>query len=496
MKRYILVLDEGTTNVRTMIFDRSLNLVASSSSKLELNYPEQNHVEQSAEDIFDKTVSTMRDAVSKGGIDPNDIECVGISTQRVTWTVWKRDTGEPLHPMITWMDRRGISKFEELKQNKEFETRFPEVFHALQPQQNACSISWQLEKDPKFRSAMEDESICFGTVDTWVVYKLTGGKIFASNASNAGTTRLLDNATLTWNAPLLKFLGISEKMFPEVKNEADDYGRLTKDILGVEIPITGVVADQQSALFAQACLTPWSVKSTNGTGSFVTFNLGDACVKGKGPYASIVAWKLPDQVRFMAEGFLPTAGAALEWLMNRMHLIQSFDEINEIMARTPDSGGVYFSPALNGLRAPLNDASARAAFLGISGGTTREQCVRAVVESIGYANAQIIKDVCSNFGIRSLDSIKISGGVARESTLGQMIADITGTKVEQPTSLEASAIGAAEFAGIYTGAYSLKDIPDLLHIEKVFTPDQNTELYCKNYRNWEQAILRTTNWTM
>ena len=489
-----MVIDEGTTGVRTMIFDRALNLQAKAYETLNLMYPHPDFVEQSPAEVYERTVSTIKKAVLAGGIDPKEIECIGISTQRVTWVPWRRSDGEPLMNMATWMDRRGIPRHKELKADKEFERRFPEMYNSIQPQHIACGLGWHLRQDENLRRMMDAGELMFGTVDTWIVYKLTRGKVFASNASNAGTTRLIDNRTLNWNVEAMKYLGINPDMFPEVKNEADDYGMLDKDILGVEIPITGVVADQQSALFAQACLTPWTVKSTNGTGSFVTFNLGDKSMEGKGPYASIVGWKLPNQVRFMAEGFLPTAGSALEWLKNEAHLIDEFGELHGIIHSVPDSGGVFFSPALNGFRAPLNDATAKAGFLGISGGVKKAHLVRSVVEAIAFANAHVIEDIGKWFHVEKPETVKISGGVAQEELLGQLIANVVGTKVEKPVSLEASAIGAAEFAGIYAGIYTLEDIPRLLTVEKVYEPDANAQKDVETYEKWKKVIERTTKW--
>jgi glycerol kinase len=477
-----------------MILDRGRNILSSSYEKLELQYPDGNKVEQSGEEIYSKTIDTMRGAVKNAGVSASDIKCIGISTQRVTWMLWDRESGNPVMNMCTWLDRRGIPVFNRLKADGGFEKRFPQIHAALQPQQIPCSMTVFLDANPEIRQNIDQGKIMFGTVDTWVVYKLTKGRVFASSASNASTTRMVDHATFMWNRALLDYLKFPVGMFPEIKDEADDYGCLDKEILGAEIPITGVAADQQSALFAQGCVTPFSVKSTNGTGSFVTFNLGDKDLGGQGSYSSIAAWKLKDQVRYMAEGFLPTSGAALEWALNNMRLISSFDELSEICARVPDSNGVFFSPALNGFRAPLNDATARAGFFGISGGTTREHCVRAMMESIAFANAHIIEDIQKRFKIEKLNDIKLSGGVARTPLLGQMIADITDTRVEQHASLESSVIGAANFAGIGIGMFDLDDVTKDIKVTKTYVPDSGDTYAKKTYAAWKDAILRTTDW--
>lgn len=494
MKPYILVIDEGTTGVRTMIFDRALGRVAKAYEKLTLSYPKPDWVEQSAQEVYEKTVATLKAAVAEGNIDPEDIACIGISTQRCTWVLWDKATGEPVTPMITWMDRRAIAWYETLKGRQDFQEKFPQHYQIIQPQQVSCCLSHTLRENEDLRKRMERGELLFGTVDTWVVYRLTRGAVFASNYSNASTTRVFNNLTMDWDRPFLEYLGVSPDMFPAFKYEADDYGVLDKGILGVEIPITGVGADQQSALFSQGCFTPWSVKSTNGTGSFVTFNIGEKYGGNRGLYSTVIAWKLRDQTRFMAEGFLPTAGVALEWLKDNMHMIESFQEADHIVARTPDSGGVYFSPALNGFRAPLNDATARAGFLGMSGSTTREHCVRAVMEAIGYANAHIMEDMQAHFNAPKLEVIKLSGGVAKSPLLGQMLANLTGARVEKPRSLEASAVGAAEFAGLQAGIYTLADLENLLPIETVYEPDQNREKHLEGFAKWKEAILRTTEW--
>lgn len=494
MAEFILVIDEGTTGVRSMVFDRKRNIVSSAYEKLRLSYPDSLRVEQSGEEIYDKTVTTIRGAVEKAGIVPDDIACVGISTQRVTWALWDRATGELLMPMATWMDKRGSSVFKRLKEDKTFEARFPHLHAGLSPQQTPCAVLAFMEENPDIRERMAKGDICFGTVDTWVVYKLTGGKVFASSASNAGTTRILDNQTFDWNVAVFDYLGFNKDIFPEVKNEADDYGFLQADILGREIPITGVVADQQSALFAQACITPFSVKSTNGSGSFVTFNLGEKDLGGRGLYTSIVAWKLKDQVRFMAEGFLPTAGVALEWAKNDLGLCSDFEEMNRLIAETPTTRGVFFSPALSGLRAPLNDATARGAFLGLHGGTTRAHLLRAIIESIAYYNAFIIEDIKEKFEIETVQEVKLSGGVAKNPLLGQLIADITGSKIEQHASLEASAVGAACFAGIQAGLFNLEELEKEVEVVRAFTANENASATKQHYDAWKAAILRTMDW--
>lgn len=493
-KNYILVIDEGTTGVRSMIFDRNMQIIGNSYEKLSLFYPETDYVEQSGMEIYEKTVLTLQNVVRDTGINANEIECIGISTQRAAWMTWRRSDGMPITNVASWMDRRGKKEFDELKADKIFQEKFPQIYNALQPQQSACGLTHAMRNHQGLKESLKNQDVLWGTIDTWITYKLTCHKVFASNASNASTCRLLDNKTFEWDKELLDYLDFPYEIFPEVKNESDDYGVLDKNILGVEIPITGLVADQQGALFSQGCMDPLTAKSTNGTGSFVSFNLGEQYLGGKGPYTSLVAWKLPGNIRYMVEGFLPTAGAALEWLKNDMHMAESFEEINQICKEYEDAGGVCFSPSLNGFRAPINDPTARAAFLGISGGTRREHCIRAVVEAIAYANAHIIEDVCEKFGIGKFKNLRISGGVVRNPLVGQMIANITGTTVEEPVVLEASAMGAAEFAGIYTGRYTVADVQELIEVKKYYRPDGLQNKQKQTYESWKQAIYRTTNW--
>jgi glycerol kinase len=494
VKKYILVIDVGTTVVRSIIFDKQLRIAANAYEKIDLIHPEPNHTEQSPLDIYEKTVAVIKRSAAESGIEANEIECIGLSTQRATWVPWRRDNGAPLMNMVVWMDRRAIDIQREYKNDPEFAQRFPVNHHVIQPQNVICTLTHVLRRHPRLRALMEKGEIMFGTVDTWIIYKLTGGRVFASNASNASTTRLLKQDLVQWDQDLFRYAGFSPDMFCSIKNEADDYGLLDRDILGREIPITGMVADQQGALFGQACVEPYSLKSTNGTGSFVTCNVGGVYPGMRAPL-SLVAWKLPGQLRYMLEGFLITSGAALEWLKNELGMISSFKEVDEITARTPSSEGVFFSPALSGFRTPLNDPTARAAFLGISVSTTRAQCVRAVMESIAFANCHIIEDMRAQLNIPSLKVIRLSGGAARNDLLGQMIANIAGIKVEKPLSLEASAVSAALFAGIRTGSYSLGNAHRDMVIEKIYEPDDKQEQHQRDFAAWKQAINRTLDWT-
>jgi glycerol kinase len=494
VKKYILVIDVGTTLVRSIIFDKQLHIVANAYEKIDLIHPAPNHTEQSPLDVYQKTVAVIKRSVNEGGIEVGEIECIGLSTQRATWVAWRRDSGEPLMNMVVWMDRRAIDIQREYKNDPEFARRFPINHQIIQPQNVICTLTHVLRCQPHLRALMEKGELMLGTIDTWIVYKLTKGRVFASNASNASTTRLLKQDLVQWDEDLFRYAGFSPDMFCSIKNEADDYGLLDKDIVGREIPITGMVADQQGALFSQACLEPYSLKSTNGTGAFVTCNVGGVYPGMQAPL-SLVAWKLPGQLRYMLEGFLITAGAALEWLKNELGMISSFQEMDEITARTPSSEGVFFSPALSGFRAPLNDPTSRAAFLGLSVSTTRAHCVRAVMESIAFANCHIIEDMRAQLSISDLKVIRLSGGVARNGLLGQMIANIADVKVEKPLSLEASAVSAAQFAGICTGSYTVNNVHQGMTIEKIYEPDEKQQQHKRDFAAWKQAVNRTLDWT-
>lgn len=495
MGQYILVIDEGTTGVRVILFDSKFQNVGSHYEKLAVDYRDGGIVEECPDEIYEKTVKCLREVVKSTGIDLSEILCVGITCQRATWTLWERATGKAVRKMVVWQDNRSRNNIEVLKNDPRFKEICPDFEVALTPATIAVSLPGILEKEPELDKRMKAGELYFGTVDTWLVYKLTGGRVFAGDPTNASIMigRVYKDGT-EWPEHLLTdYYGYPIDAFCNLKNCTDDYGMLDADILGREIPIAGIIADQQASLFAQGCHERNTGRVTNGTGSFFMVNLGNELPTEITPIIPKVAWKLDDEINYSAESACFTTGAALEWMKNKLGLIDDISQIDAISKTVKDSGGVYFVPALTGLTAPVRDYTARGSYMGISGNAQKEHFVRATLESVAYVVCASFEFLQQSFGL-NLQDVKISGGVSKSDMVSQLMANLLDMKVDRPVSVEATALGAAQIAAIRMGLITKEDVKNMVTSKKVFMPDENAALDKEHYRIWKKAVDRSLNW--
>lgn len=500
MEKYILVIDEGTTGVRAILFNKDFSIVGQHYEKLQVDYRDGGIVEECADEIYDKTMICCRSVLKECGVDPEQLLTVGITTQRATWTLWDRKTGKTQHKMVTWQDSRSRDRISLVLGDERFQQICPEWAPAIRPLTITVALSGILDKNPELDKKMKAGELYFGTVDTWLVYKMTGGKVFATEPTNASIMiGMLKNGEAVYPENLLHdYLGYPMDAFPEMKNCADDFGVVEPSFWGegVEalVPITGVIGDQQSSLFSQGCHEKNSGRVTNGTGSFFMVNLGDKLPEiPEGAAIPKVAWKIGNETNYSIEAICPTTGAVLEWMKANMGWLDDISKIDKIAASVPDNGGVYFVPALTGLHTPVLDMRARASYMGISGTTTKEHCVRATLESIGYVIGSCFEKLQREYGL-DMEEVKASGGVSKSEMVGQMMANLLNMKVERPVSVEATALGAAQMAALYLGQITKEDVKKMIVSQKTFTPDANAEKCKEDYQVWKKAVSRSQEW--
>ena len=495
MKNYILVIDEGTTGVRALIFDRNMKILNQAYKNLELIYPGPEAVELNAEKVYDKTVAVCREVVEKQGISPEEIECVGITTQRASWLFWDKTTGKPIRNMVTWMDGRGIYQKPKFETDPAFDEKFP----GLAPYLPGFWMPFVFDKvrddEPEFAEVIKKENIIFGHIDAYLVWRLTKGAVHATSVSQASATGIFLSQHGIWNPLVLDYLGLDVKTFPEIREESGDFGVMDKEILGVELPIYSSFADQQAAMFAQNCQEENSIKCTMGTGAFFDMNIGKEYREVPGLNA-MTAWQINGEKKYILEGMSSTAGACLEWAKNEMKLVDDFANMEVMAGKVEDSAGLYFVPALAGIN---EDTSAKGAYMGIRPNINNNHMMRATLEGIAYGSIALMEIAypgSMDAGQEVIKEIKISGGVSKSDTVGQVLADVTGAEVVRPKSVEATALGAAEAAAIQAGWMTLDDVGKYLDVDKVFRPGAKHEAQRANYVNWKKVVERTMNWEM
>ncbi len=514
MKKYIMAIDEGTTGIRAIIFDHDENIVSQSYEEISQIFPHLGWCEQDVEEVWRKCVSVMKKAIDKGKINAKDIEAIGIANQRSTNLLWNKK-GKPLYNAITWHDTRtaemckkfdkkgkirvtkaighavkGLSKITESIRRTTTGARLITASNiSFTPASSLAHTCWILDNA---RAKKEDE-ILFGTMDTWLIWNLTKGKVHATDYSNASATEMFVSFALKWSTLFLETFNIPHDILPEVRETCGDFGSVDKKILGTEIPIRNVIADQQSALFAECCFNPGDVKCTNGTGSFIDINIGNVSASLH-KLIPLIAWKMEGKVTYMLEGMINTTGAAIQWLKDNLGVIKKVDDSEKIAKAIEDTGGVYFVPAFSGLSSPYWDPHACGITVGLCRNTRKEHIVRAVLEGIVYRCKDILlaMEVDTNLKISSL---KADGGASRNNFLLQFMADMLNTKVERPKILEVTALGSAYMAGLASDYWESKDeIIEKRKIDRVFEPEMEENKRTILYEGWKKAVKRATNW--
>ncbi|WP_079240241.1 glycerol kinase GlpK [Chryseobacterium indologenes] len=493
-EKLILALDQGTTSSRAILFNHSGEIEYVSQKDFRQIFPTPGWVEHDPNEIWSSQISVAAEIIAKAGISGLEVAAIGITNQRETTIVWDKETGEPIYNAIVWQDRRTSKYCDELKDQGHAETIKEKTGLVLDAYFSATKLKWILDNVEEARQKAEEGKLCFGTVDTWLVWKLTRGKMFITDVSNASRTMLLNIHTLEWDNDLLELFDIPKNILPEVKQSSEIYGETATTLFSTKIPIAGIAGDQQAALFGQMCTTPGMVKNTYGTGCFLLMNTGTEAVSSKNNLLTTVAWKINGEVNYALEGSVFVGGAAIQWLRDGLKLIHSSDQVNELAASVEDNGGVYFVPALTGLGAPYWDQYARGTIVGITRGTTDAHIARATLEGIAFQVYDIVKAMEADSGRASLE-LRVDGGASASDLLMQIQSDLFGFKITRPKTLETTALGAAYLAGLAVGYWkSIDEIQEQWIVDKDFHPQLNREQVDKMTHFWKKAVKSAQSW--
>lgn len=491
MEKYILAIDQGTTSSRAILFDHEMHIASMAQKEFQQIFPQPGWVEHDPMEIWASQAAVVAEAISKIGINGLNIAAIGIANQRETTIVWDIDTGEPVYNAIVWQDRRTSDFCDSLKAQGLVDSIRKKTGLIIDAYFSGTKIKWILDNVPGAREKAEAGKLRFGNVDTWLIWQLTRGTVHATDVTNASRTMLFNINTLKWDEDMLQFLDIPASMLPEVKSCSELFGYTKTTIFAHEVPIAGVAGDQQAALFGQMCTEPGSIKNTYGTGCFVMLNTGDSPVISKNNLLTTVAWKIGDTVNYALEGSIYVGGSVVQWLRDGIGIIKSSAEVEELAASVPDSGGVYFVPALTGLAAPYWDQHARGTIVGITRGTTAAHIARAALDGIAFQTYDIAQAMANDLG-KPLVELKVDGGASRNALLMQRQADLLGIKVIRPITTETTAEGVAFMAGLAVGYWSgLDEIKNLWLKDVEFTPSSDSESIERDKEGWKNAINRT-----
>ena len=491
-KKYVLALDQGTTSSRAIIFDKDQKIVAMAQKEFTQIYPKEGWVEHDAVEIYSSQYGVMIEAIVKSGIDPAEIAGIGITNQRETTVLWDKTTGRPVYNAIVWQCRRTADICDGLvargldKYIKESTGLVVDAYFS------GTKIKWILDNVEGVREKAEKGEILFGTIDSWLVYKLTGGKVHVTDYTNASRTMLFNIHTLEWDKKLLEELDIPASILPQVLPSSHIYGYA--DIQGVSIPISGIAGDQQAALFGQRCFEKGDAKNTYGTGCFLLMNTGTTPYRSNSGLVTTIAVGIEGKVEYALEGSVFVGGAVIQWLRDEMRFLTESRDAEYYAQKVSDTGGVYLIPAFTGLGAPYWDMYARGAIVGITRGTKREHIIRAAQESIAYQSLDLVKAMEKDTGM-ALNVLNVDGGASRDAFLMQFQADILDKKVQRPIVKETTALGAAYLAGLATGLWnSREELKTGDWCDKIFTPDMTEEKREKLVKGWHKAVGRSLDW--
>ncbi|MBQ8375396.1 MAG: glycerol kinase GlpK [Clostridia bacterium] len=491
--KYILTLDQGTTSSRAAIVDERQNIIAIVNREFAQIYPAEGWVEHDPMDIWSSQYGVMMEAVAKSGIDAKDIAAIGITNQRETTVVWERSTGKPVYNAIVWQCRRTAKTIDQLKADGYAELICERTGLIPDAYFSASKIKWILDNVEGAREKAEKGELLFGTVDSWLVWKLTNGAVHATDMTNASRTMLFNIKTLSWDEEMLKLFGVPKSMLPNVKSSGEIYGYT--EIAGCKIPIAGIAGDQQAALFGQGCFEKGEAKNTYGTGCFLLMNAGEECPKSEnGLLTTIAATRKGQRVQYVLEGSVFIGGAVIQWLRDEMRFFAESRDAEYYAKKVEDTGGVYIVPAFTGIGAPYWDMYARGTIVGITRGTKREHIIRAAQESIAYQSADLVHAMQRDTGAL-LKGLKVDGGASRDGFLMQFQADILGVEVIKPLLHETTALGAASLAGLTVGVWKDEaEIKALRKVEKVYAPNMDGAAAEAKMKKWHKAVERSLGW--
>ncbi len=495
MPKYILALDQGTTSSRAILFDKKGNIAAVEQQEFSQIYPQPGWVEHDANEIWQTQLKVAQNLLKNHRIKATDVAAIGITNQRETTVIWNKRTGEPIHHAIVWQDRRTAGICDKLKKDGFEDFVKKQTGLVIDAYFSGTKVKWLLDHVPGARELAERGDLLFGTMDTWLVWKLTGGHVHATDFSNASRTMLFNIRTLQWEKKLLKALDIPAFLLPAIRSSSEIYGETLPGLFGASIPIAGMAGDQQAALFGQACLEPGMAKNTYGTGCFMLMNTGTKPVLSKSGLLTTIAWGLNGAVYYALEGSVFIAGAAIQWLRDGLKILDETKDSEYFAAKVQDAGGVFVVPAFAGLGAPYWDMYARGAIFGLTRGTTKAHFVRATLESLAYQSKDVLTAMEKDAKV-PLKTLRVDGGASANNLLMQFQADMLDVRVERPKITETTALGAAYLAGLATGFWKIEDISNGWQLEQFFQPAMEASERENRYKGWQKAVQRTMKWEL
>lgn len=493
-KGYILSLDQGTTSSRAILFDRNGRIAGTSQKEFRQIYPAPGWVEHDPAEIWETQLNAAIEAIKKSNVDPAEIAGIGITNQRETTVLWDKNTGRPVYNAIVWQCRRTAEICDDLKNRGMYSYVKENTGLVIDAYFSGTKIKWILDNVEGVREKAEQGDILFGTIDSWLLWNLTGGKIHITDYSNASRTMIYNIKKLSWDEVLLKELNIPTSMLPQVRQSSEVYGNTKKELLGAEIPISGIAGDQQSALFGQLCFQEGMVKNTYGTGCFMLMNTGEKMVASNNGLLTTIAWGVDNKVEYALEGSIFVAGAAVQWLRDELKIIHDARDSEYFAEKVDDTNGVYLVPAFTGLGAPYWDMYARGTMVGLTRGANRNHIIRAALESIAYQTKDVINAMMEDSGI-NLTSLKVDGGATENNFLMQFQSDILNVNVDRPDITETTALGAAYLSGLAVGFWKSKgEIAQNWSINRKFKPNMPEDKRKKLYSGWKKAVERSEGW--
>lgn len=490
-KKYIVAIDQGTTSCRALLVDNEGVIIETAQQEFTQLFPKSGWVEHDANEIWDTQFRMFKKVLSLGDVSGKDIVGIGITNQRETTVVWDKRTGEPIYNAIVWQDKRTAGICEDLKKQGLTDYVRENTGLVIDSYFSGTKVKWILDSVSGARELADEGHLLFGTIDTWLIWKMTGGKSHVTDHTNASRTMIYNIASLTWDEKMLQALSIPSSMLPMVQCSSSHFGDL--DFEGTTIPICGVAGDQQSALFGQACFEPGMAKNTYGTGCFLLLNTGSQLARSKNGLLTTMACSLSDQPQYALEGSIFIAGAAIQWLRDGLKMISSAEQTEQMAERVKDSYDVFVVPAFAGLGAPYWDMYARGAIYGLTRDSSQAHIAKATLESLAYQTKDVIDAMKKDSGL-TLKTLKVDGGAVANSYLMQFQADILDASVERPKVIETTAMGAAYLAGIHVGLWGKEDVMKNREIDKTFTPEMNANLRESLYGTWQKAVKRSENW--
>ncbi|WP_461790513.1 glycerol kinase GlpK [Pedobacter sp.] len=487
MSKYILSLDQGTTSSRAIIFDHSGEIVAIAQKEFTQIYPQAGWVEHNPNEIWSTQLAVATEVIAKAGLNAKDIDAIGITNQRETTVVWDRNTGKPIYNAIVWQDRRTSVYCNEIKKQGLSDKIQKKTGLIIDSYFSATKVKWILENVDGAKEKADNGELAFGTIDSWLIWNLTAGKVHITDVTNASRTMIYNIHDLTWDQELLNLFGIPSSMLPEVKSSSEVYGHTAGNILAAQLPIAGIAGDQQSALFGQMCTEPGMVKNTYGTGCFMLMNIGEEAKTSSNNLLTTIAWQIDGKVNYALEGSIFIAGAIVQWLRDELGIIQKSADVEKLATQVEDTQGVYIVPAFAGLGAPYWNQEARGTITGITRGTNKAHIARAAIESIAYQTMDVLNAMQADADTE-IAELRVDGGATANNLLMQFQADLLKSKVIRPVVTEVTAIGAAYLAGLATGFWKdIEEIKSQWKIDQTFVADQGID-NSKRIDGWKKAV--------